>query len=74
MIDEQTPRALTLRDVNGQAILVDRADIEELKALPTSLMPDGLLDEMKDDQIRDLFAFLMSRAPSVLKESGLNEN
>jgi putative heme-binding domain-containing protein len=65
LIDEQNPRTLTLRGADNQKTLVNRAEIEEIKALPISLMPDGLMAKLSDREVRDLFAYLMSRAPSL---------
>ena len=64
LIENQDARTVTLRGVDGQATLVDRDQVEELRALPISLMPDGVLGTLNDEQIKDLFAYLMSRAPS----------
>jgi putative heme-binding domain-containing protein len=63
LIDQQTPTTVTLRDANNQSILVNRADVELLQALATSIMPDGLMDKLTDEEIRDLFAYVMSRVP-----------
>ena len=40
-----------------------RTDIEDLHAIRTSLMPEGQLKAMSDQQIRDLFAYLRSTQP-----------
>jgi putative membrane-bound dehydrogenase-like protein len=64
LIDNQDTRTVTLRGVDGQTTLINREDIDELRAVPTSLMPDGVVKEFSDQQIRDLFAYVMSKAPS----------
>ena len=63
LIQDQNNRTVTLRSVDNQTTLVNRDQIETLQALPVSLMPDGLLVKLTDQQVRDLFAYLMSRAP-----------
>ncbi len=63
LIDEQNTRTVTLRGVDGQPTLINQDDIDQLKAIPKSLMPDDLLKEYTDAQVRDLFTYLMSRAP-----------
>lgn len=55
----QTPRTVTLRDAAGQPQLLDRQRIERLEASPISPMPPGLLDDLDDAALRDLFAHLM---------------
>ena len=67
LVQNSNTNTVTLRDANGQEVLVNRDDIEVMRAVPTSLMPDGLLAKMTDQQVRDLFAYLMSRAPTVAK-------
>lgn len=64
LIENQDTRTVTLRGVDNQQTLINRAEIEDLHALPVSLMPDGLMAKLKDREVRDLFAYLMSRAPS----------
>ena len=42
---------------------LDRKKIEDMEASPVSLMPEGQLKALGDQQVRDLFAYLMSKAP-----------
>jgi len=64
LIDEQTTKTLTLRDVKGQTVLINKDEIEILKALDLSLMPDGLTKTMSDQEVKDLFNYIMSRTPN----------
>ena len=63
LIDEQTATSVTLRGANNQTTVLNRDDIEVLQAMDKSIMPDGLLDKLTDDEIRDLFAYFMTRTP-----------
>ena len=58
MIAAQDPKTVTLRNADNQLTVISRDDIESLKALRTSLMPTDVLKDMKDDELRDLFAYL----------------
>jgi putative heme-binding domain-containing protein len=58
MIAAQDPRTVTLRNAENQLSVISRDDIDQLKALSTSLMPADVLKEMKDNELRDLFAYL----------------
>ncbi|HWB09245.1 MAG TPA: c-type cytochrome [Pirellulales bacterium] len=40
---------------------IRRANIESMQASPVSLMPDGLLKPLNDDEVLDLLAYLLSR-------------
>ncbi|MCE9605645.1 MAG: ThuA domain-containing protein [Planctomycetia bacterium] len=64
LITEQNTRTVTLRGADNRPVLLNRDDIEELQALPISLMPENQLNDLKDQELRDFFAYLMSRAPS----------
>ncbi len=58
MIAAQDPKTVTLRNADNQLTILNRDDIETLKAMKTSLMPDDVLKEMTEQQVRDLFAYL----------------
>lgn len=58
MIAAQDPKTVTLRNADNQLTVVSRDDIEELRALATSLMPADVLKEMNDQELKDLFAYL----------------
>ncbi|NDC64541.1 MAG: heme-binding protein, partial [Planctomycetia bacterium] len=40
---------------------IARADVEEITASPTSLMPQGLLDQLNEAEVLDLLAYVLSR-------------
>jgi putative heme-binding domain-containing protein len=63
LLVEETGQSITLFDSKQQKVVVPRNLIEEQKASSTSHMPEGLLDPMSDDQVRDLFKYLQSGAP-----------
>lgn len=59
VISEQNERTLTLQTAQ-EPVTLDRQQIEEVKQTSLSLMPDGLLQNLSPEQIRDLFGYLMS--------------
>jgi putative heme-binding domain-containing protein len=61
IVAEQDARSLLLRDPEGKEMRLARDQIESMRASPQSLMPEGQLYSLSDQQIRDLFAFLMNR-------------
>jgi putative heme-binding domain-containing protein len=63
LLDDQTPTTITLRGANNQTTLLDRDDVDVLKAVETSLMPDGLMEKLADQEILNLFAYLTRRTP-----------
>ena len=46
-------------------MVLARTEIAELKPAGLSLMPEGLMDGWKPQQVRDLFAYLRSTQPLV---------
>ena len=57
LIREQNDRALTIQTAN-ERIVVPREDIEELKPSTNSMMPEGQLERLTPQEIRDLFSYL----------------
>lgn len=59
----QDEDAVILRGVDGQDVVLRRAEILELRPAGMSLMPEGLLDGLDDQQLRDLLAYVRSSQP-----------
>ena len=59
IVRKETPQAVTVRTLNEE-VTVPKADIDGRKQTPLSIMPDGLFDALKDDEVRDLVAYLAS--------------
>ena len=59
LLVSQDANNVVLKDMAGQKHAVRTAQIEQLEAFPRSLMPEGLLGDLKDNELRDLFAYLM---------------
>ena len=66
LLEDQTPTTVSIRGANNQVTLLSRDDIDKLKAVEASLMPDNLTTKLSDDELRDLLAYLMGRTPPVL--------
>lgn len=60
---EQDPQSITLRSPDGQTVSVERSEIDELIKSRKSLMPEGQLKDLTDEQLRNLFAYLRSSQP-----------
>jgi putative membrane-bound dehydrogenase-like protein len=56
----ETKDAVTVRTVND-TLTIPAADIVARKQTPVSIMPEGMLDQMKPDEVRDLVAYLRAR-------------
>jgi putative membrane-bound dehydrogenase-like protein len=63
LVVEESGSALTLFDAQQQKTVIPAEQIEERKASEASLMPEGLIDPLPDEQVRDLFKYLQSSGP-----------
>jgi putative membrane-bound dehydrogenase-like protein len=57
LVKTQTARTLTLQ-TQTEALTLDRSEVENVRPSASSLMPDGLLDPLRPEEIRDLIAYL----------------
>ncbi len=63
IVSEKNARVVVLRTAEGQQIVQPVDDIESMTANGVSLMPEGLLQGLSDQQVCDLFAYLRSGQP-----------
>jgi putative heme-binding domain-containing protein len=64
----ESEAAVTLQTVN-EKIVVPLAEIEERRVSPNSMMPDGMLQTLEIQQVRELVAYLMGTSQVPLEES-----
>ncbi|MFN5805335.1 MAG: dehydrogenase, partial [Opitutia bacterium] len=60
---ERDSQILVLRGLEGEDITLRQADVKALVPVGRSLMPEGLLEGLSDQQLRDLFAYLRISQP-----------
>ena len=68
IVTRQDDNAVTIV-VPGENIVVPRKEIKSLTQGDVSMMPEGLLQAMADDEVRDLLAYLKSAAQVPLPAS-----
>ncbi|HVV02551.1 MAG TPA: c-type cytochrome, partial [Verrucomicrobiae bacterium] len=59
LVVEKTETTITMQTPT-QKLVIPKSDIASTHQSALSLMPEGLLQSMKDDQVRDLLAYLMA--------------
>lgn len=57
----RTATAVLIREPAGEIVSVPNGDVEKLDTSPVSLMPPGLTDRLRRDELIDLMRFLTSR-------------
>ncbi|MEM6692344.1 MAG: c-type cytochrome, partial [Planctomycetota bacterium] len=60
MVTARNPKTISLRTADQKTVVLARQEIELFEPLKTSLMPSGLMDDLSEEQIRDLMGYLMS--------------
>jgi putative membrane-bound dehydrogenase-like protein len=60
LIVEATPKTVTLVDAKNERTTLARDDIDELRPSPQSLMPEKILDDLDEQQIRDLLSYIQA--------------
>jgi putative membrane-bound dehydrogenase-like protein len=68
LVLSETPAALTIQTVT-EKIVVPTAEIEQRKLSPVSMMPDGLLQNLSPEQVRQLLSYLMGPAQVPLPKT-----
>ena len=65
---KETAAEMIFGDINGQPLTIKRDRIAETKASSVSLMPEGLLQGLTQEQVKDLMTFLL-RQPESPKQA-----
>jgi putative heme-binding domain-containing protein len=65
LLAENTENNVVVLDAAGQKHSFARGSVKEIKDSKLSLMPEGLLEALKDQEIQDLFAYLQADAASA---------
>jgi putative heme-binding domain-containing protein len=63
LIVDQDANVVVVRGLDGEDVSLAREDIQEITPSRASLMPEGLLDGLTDQQLRDFFAYLRVPQP-----------
>jgi putative heme-binding domain-containing protein len=72
LVVDETKTAVTVQTVN-EKIVVPTAEIEDRSTSPLSMMPEGMLQNLAPDQVRELFAYLMGPGQAPLPDGFTTE-
>jgi putative heme-binding domain-containing protein len=62
---DQDPQTISLHTTEGTSVSIPRDEIDEMVVSKQSMMPEGLLSQYSDQQLRDLFAYLRMTQPLI---------
>ena len=65
IIADQDKNVVVIRNTDGHEATLTRDAIDAIRPSPNSLMPEGLLDQLTGQSVRDLFAYLRSTQPLI---------
>ncbi len=60
IVKRETKKAVTLTMLGNEAVIIATDKIATRRTIEQSLMPEGLLDQMKEEEVRDLIGYLMA--------------
>ena len=58
-LKERTENGVAIQPYGSEPIRLSADEIEKMEPQQTSLMPEGILENLSDEEVRDLFAYLM---------------
>lgn len=70
MVQDENESAVTLRQVNGEDVVVAKRELAKREVLAVSLMPPGQLQSLAEADARDLVAYLMAAGQVPLPGEG----
>lgn len=62
-LQDRDNQVIVIKGADGQAQTIEQANIDELLPSKKSVMPERLLSNLTEEQVRDLFAYLRSSQP-----------
>lgn len=71
IIAAKTDRTITLKTMT-EKVTAERSEIESIKESNMSLMPEGLLESLTEEQVRNLVGYLMTKSQVPLPAGGTN--
>lgn len=59
----ENDRQITMRVVGAEAVVINKSDIQSRETTDVSMMPPGLFDQMTEEEVLNLVAYLRSTGP-----------
>ncbi|MDH3243284.1 MAG: c-type cytochrome, partial [Saprospiraceae bacterium] len=60
-IASETDRQITMRVAGQDNVTLNKSEIQSQETMPVSMMPEGLLQTLSDQEVIDLVAFLRTQ-------------
>ncbi len=75
IVTQETEKAISLKTLAGEILTVQKSDVASTELSPLSMMPEGLLAAMHEEDVRDLFTYLRQKqqVPMLLTATNAND-
>ena len=67
-VSSENERQVTLKVVGQDQVIINSSNIQSRETAPKSMMPEGLLQTMTDQEVIDLIAFLQTQEPLAVNK------
>ncbi len=74
IVTQDTDSAVTLKNLAGESVTLQKSDVAATELSPLSMMPEGLLTVMEEESVRDLFAYLGQKQQVPMLITAVNAN
>ncbi len=74
IVTQETEKAISLKTLAGEILTVQKSDVASTELSPQSMMPEGLLSAMQEEDVRDLFFYLRQKQQVPMLLTPVNAN
>jgi putative heme-binding domain-containing protein len=74
IVTQDTDSAVTLKNLAGEVVTLQKSDVASTELSPLSMMPEGLITAMDEESVRDLFHYLAQKAQVPMLVTAVNAN
>lgn len=74
IVTQDTDSAITLKNLAGEVVTLQKSDVASTELSPLSMMPEGLITTMDEESVRDLFHYLAQKQQVPMLITAVNAN
>ena len=74
IVTQDTDSAVTLKNLAGEVVTLQKSDVASTELSPLSMMPEGLITTLDEESVRDLFHYLAQKQQVPMLVTAVNAN
>ncbi len=74
IVTQETDSAIALKNLSGEVLNIQKSDVASTELSPQSMMPEGLLSALQEEDVRDLFFYLRQKQQVPMLVTAINAN